>query len=162
MSARNSLKHHWNLHDIFGIDLFYSFCRHYDLNAVVYPGSLGGAGDSVQDVFPIQIRLFVLWETNSLVVKISQKVRFAKYSSILVLTATLTCNSSLVSAFSVMVGEWLYLFPKLDKPCFFRISLYQLLFINIIFIGIQTWSAFRSSVIQFLHDSSAMKWHVAL
>ncbi|KAL4606707.1 hypothetical protein ACB092_09G122800 [Castanea dentata] len=47
--------------------------RHNDLNAAVYRGSLYGDGDSLQDIFPIQISLFVLWETNSLVVKISQK-----------------------------------------------------------------------------------------
>ncbi|XP_030925271.1 ubiquitin carboxyl-terminal hydrolase 8-like [Quercus lobata] len=47
--------------------------RHNDLSAAVYHGSLCGDGDSLQDIFPIQIRLFVLWETNSLVVKISQK-----------------------------------------------------------------------------------------
>ncbi|KAF3971531.1 hypothetical protein CMV_004879 [Castanea mollissima] len=47
--------------------------RHNDLNAAVYHGSLYGDGDSLQDIFPIQISLFVLWETNSLVVKISQK-----------------------------------------------------------------------------------------
>ncbi|KAK9986505.1 hypothetical protein SO802_031456 [Lithocarpus litseifolius] len=47
--------------------------RHNDLSAAVYHGSLCGDGDSFQDIFPIQIRLFVLWETNSLVVKISQK-----------------------------------------------------------------------------------------
>lgn len=39
-------------------------------------GSFYGAGDSLQDVFPIQIRLFVLWETNSLVVKVIQEVSF--------------------------------------------------------------------------------------
>nr|POE50446.1 ubiquitin carboxyl-terminal hydrolase 8 [Quercus suber] len=47
--------------------------RHNDLNAAVYHGSLCGDGDSLRDIFPIQIRLFVLWEINSLVVKISQK-----------------------------------------------------------------------------------------
>ncbi|KAK7842761.1 ubiquitin carboxyl-terminal hydrolase 8, partial [Quercus suber] len=46
---------------------------HNDLNAAVYHGSLCGDGDSLRDIFPIQIRLFVLWEINSLVVKISQK-----------------------------------------------------------------------------------------
>lgn len=66
-----------NLHDAFGIDCFYSFCRHNDLNVAVKDiGSHYGAGDSLQDVFPIQIRLSVLWETNSLVVKVSQKVSF--------------------------------------------------------------------------------------
>ncbi|KAG6693863.1 ubiquitin carboxyl-terminal hydrolase 8-like isoform X1 [Carya illinoinensis] len=48
--------------------------RHYDLSAAEKDmGSFYGAGDSLQDVFPIQIRLFVLWETNSLVVKVIQE-----------------------------------------------------------------------------------------
>ncbi|XP_062167750.1 ubiquitin carboxyl-terminal hydrolase 8-like [Alnus glutinosa] len=47
---------------------------HNDLNVAVKDiGSHNGAGDPLQDVFPIQIRLSVLWETNSLVVKVSQK-----------------------------------------------------------------------------------------
>jgi hypothetical protein len=72
-----SLKASIYLDDAFGIDCFYSFCRHNDLNVAVKDiGSHNGAGDPLQDVFPIQIRLSVLWETNSLVVKVSQKVSF--------------------------------------------------------------------------------------
>ncbi|KAK9289719.1 hypothetical protein L1049_007878 [Liquidambar formosana] len=47
---------------------------HNDSNeAVKDVGSLLAAEDCMEDVFPLQIRLSVLWETNSLVVKIRQK-----------------------------------------------------------------------------------------
>lgn len=38
--------------------------------------SLFGAEEFLKDVFSLQIRLFVSWDTNSLVVKVSQKVSF--------------------------------------------------------------------------------------
>lgn len=58
------------------IDLFYLH-RHNDSKGVmkVVSGSFI-AEDYSQDVFPIQIRLSVCRETNSLVVKISSKVKF--------------------------------------------------------------------------------------
>ncbi|XP_015870895.3 ubiquitin carboxyl-terminal hydrolase 8 [Ziziphus jujuba] len=48
--------------------------RHNNLNAAEKGfRRLFGAGDVLQDVFPLQIKLFVSWERNSLVVTISQK-----------------------------------------------------------------------------------------
>ncbi|KAM5559288.1 ubiquitin carboxyl-terminal hydrolase 8-like [Rosa sericea] len=48
--------------------------RHYDFNTAAMDNvSFFGDEEFLKDVFSLQIRLFVSWETNSLVVKISQK-----------------------------------------------------------------------------------------
>ena len=58
------------------IDSFYSSCRYNDFNNAVKDfGSLFFAEDCLPDLFPLQVRIFVSWETNSLVAKISQKVQ---------------------------------------------------------------------------------------
>lgn len=58
-----------------GIDLFCSFYRHNDSKAAVKDFGSSFAADE-QDVFPLQIRLSVSQETNSLLVKISLEVNF--------------------------------------------------------------------------------------
>lgn len=58
--------------------------------------SFFGDEEFLKDVFSLQIRLFVSWETNSLVVKISQKVSFIiePYSVTLC-----SCYSSVIDEF---------------------------------------------------------------
>lgn len=108
-----------------GIDFFWSFCRHNDLDTAVKDiGSVFGAGDSFQDVFPIQIRLFVLGETNSLVVKIYQKVSCGIYSPSVVSTARhLLHPCTLIDALRIWFSEWLNLFLKLDKAFFSELNI---------------------------------------
>jgi len=55
--------------------LSHSFCRYNDFNnAAKDVGSLSNAEDCLPELFPLQIKIFVSWETSSLVAKISQKV----------------------------------------------------------------------------------------
>lgn len=57
--------------------LVLSSCRHNDFNTTAMDdGSSFGDEEFLKDVISLQIRLIVSWETNSLVVKISQKVSF--------------------------------------------------------------------------------------
>ncbi|XP_020226507.1 ubiquitin carboxyl-terminal hydrolase 8 isoform X2 [Cajanus cajan] len=48
-------------------------------NAVKDFGSLSYAEDSLLDLFPLQVKIFVSWETSSLVAKISQKENAAEF-----------------------------------------------------------------------------------
>jgi len=60
--------------------LSHSSCRYNDSNnGVKDVGSLSNAEDFLLELFPLQVKIFVSWETTSLEAKISQKVELLTF-----------------------------------------------------------------------------------